>query len=70
MAKWWKKVWCWLTGGHRYSDFTMVCRYNSLTGEYIFRNRCEKCGKPIERKFVAEHVLPVMLRKPYREDRR
>ena len=42
-----KRLWCWLTGGHRYSDANLESLYNPYTEQTVLSNRCVKCGKGI-----------------------
>ena len=39
-----KRLFCWLTGGHKYNDANLTCAYDSFIGAFV-RNRCVKCGK-------------------------
>ena len=41
------KVFCWITGGHRYADMNLESAYNPYTGQSLLVNRCVKCGKKI-----------------------
>ena len=40
------RFFCWLTGGHRYSDQNIKFSSDYKTNEFIFRNYCVKCRKP------------------------
>ena len=60
--KWLKKLWCFLTGGHAYSDLTLHAHYNEERMVYVFRNRCAKCGKPDRWEVPAEQILPELVR--------
>ena len=45
MAKWIRRIWCWITGGHRYADINLEsCSFPEQDTTY-FRNFCVKCGK-------------------------
>ena len=39
------KVFCLLTGGHRYADMNLQSVYNPYTRQSLLVNRCVKCGK-------------------------
>ena len=39
------KVFCLLTGGHRYTDVILQSVYNPYTRQSLLVNRCVKCGK-------------------------
>ena len=45
-----KRLFCWLTGGHKYADTGVVSAYDSHMGVFV-RVRCGKCGKA--------HTMPV-----------
>ena len=44
LKPWFRRVRCWLTGGHRYSDLGLVSCYEPITHRQWFGNRCIKCG--------------------------
>jgi len=64
MAKWWKKFWCWITGGHAYLAMNLQSHYDEMNMVYRFRNRCTKCGKVDEWEVPAENILPKRKRNP------
>ena len=38
------KVFCWLTGGHRYDDSRSMATYDYTLDRISVKNRCVKCG--------------------------
>lgn len=44
MNKLLRKIWCWLTGGHRYEDRNLESYHFPNDGVTCFRNVCVKCG--------------------------
>lgn len=63
MAKFFRRLWCWITGGHTYSDLNLQCSYDEITISYRFRNSCLKCGKTNEWIVGAECIMPEPRRK-------
>ena len=61
LKRWCKRAWCWLTGGHRYKDITLVSYHNPFDEKFYFGNHCIKCEKfntwevPAESIFVEIH---------------
>lgn len=47
---------CFLTGGHRYSDKTLMCRI--VGDEIVYKNLCVKCGKMVEVRIPKSAVFP------------
>lgn len=45
MRKKWKKILCWLTGGHRYADMNLTSVSMPEHDATCFINHCVKCGK-------------------------
>lgn len=45
MRKWWKKLKCRLTGGHRYDSGEIHSRRIPERGVTCFIHRCVKCGE-------------------------
>ena len=45
MANWWKKFWCWITGGHIYADGSLQSHHIPEHGVTCFIQRCLKCGE-------------------------
>ena len=45
MAKWFRKTWCWLTGGHIYADGNLQSHHIPEKGVTCFIQRCLKCGE-------------------------
>lgn len=71
MVKWLKRLWCWLTCGHRYADATLQCSYDEIEKSYKSRNHCAKCGALKEWEIPAELIDPPFMRNPFylwRED--
>lgn len=52
-----KKVFCFLTGGHRYKDENMKVTEIKKGTEYIFENYCCKCGKRMVHIIDIEDIL-------------
>ena len=57
MVKWWKKLWCWITGGHSYADMNLQCFRDEENMVFKYRNRCCKCGKADEWEIPMENIL-------------
>lgn len=51
------KLFCRLTGGHRYKDTTLVSYHCQATDEFWFANFCEKCGTFKSWTVPAEAIL-------------
>lgn len=51
------RLFCWLTGGHKYSATTLVSYHNRFNETFYFGNRCEKCGKFSTWDVPAESIL-------------
>lgn len=45
MRKMWKRILCWLTGGHRYADANLTSVSMPENDATCFINHCVKCGK-------------------------
>lgn len=45
LKRWWKKVWCWLSGGHTYADINLETHRIPEHCMTCFRNKCIKCGE-------------------------
>ena len=45
LKRWFKKLWCFLTGGHRFADKNLVSCYEPRTRMHTFRTHCVKCGE-------------------------
>lgn len=58
LKRWWKKFWCWITGGHTYACVNLQSCYDERDMMYTFRNRCCKCGKEDKWEVPAENLLP------------
>lgn len=58
LKKWFKKFWCWLSGGHIYADVNLQSHYDECNMMYTLKNRCCRCGKAVELEVPAEHLLP------------
>lgn len=52
-----RRVWCWLTGGHRYKDADLVVHYDELHMEYHFSNACVKCGADVSVRIPEECII-------------
>lgn len=42
---WWRRIKCWLTGGHAYADINLQTEHFPELCVTCFRNKCLKCGK-------------------------
>ena len=53
------RLFCWLTGGHRYADNTLETEYVPYKGEHsmLIKNRCAKCGKEFIANFDIDKIL-------------
>lgn len=60
--KWLKKLWCKLTGGHRYSGLTLHAHYVPERKVYVFRNCCAKCGAWDKWEVPEDNILPEIVR--------
>lgn len=45
MHKWFRRIWCCLTGGHKYAAMNLESYHLPEEGITCFRNVCVKCGK-------------------------
>ena len=45
LKRWWKKVWCWLTGGHLYNTKDLKSHHIPEKCLTCFIQRCVKCGE-------------------------
>ncbi len=41
---WFKRLWCWLTGGCRFAADTLQSHIDERTQLCTLRNRCVRCG--------------------------
>ena len=64
MAKWWRKLWCWITGGHTYADMNLQCYRDELNMAFKYRNRCCKCGEVDEWEIPMENLVPKRMKRP------
>ena len=51
-----KRLLCFLTGGHRYSDIKLRCRV--VGSEIVYKNLCVKCGKMFETRLPKSAIIP------------
>ena len=51
-----KRLCCFLTGGHEYSDENLCCKV--IGDEIIYTNVCVKCGKIFETRVPKFAILP------------
>ena len=67
----WKRIKCFLSGGHRYADINMLMLKDPYKPQYIFTNNCVKCGKAITvrvSKKALDSILEADLRRRRAED--
>ena len=60
--KWLGWFWCKMTGGHHYSFTTLHSHLDTDRNVYIFRNRCQMCGKVDKWEVPADNILPELVR--------
>ena len=44
LKRWFSRLLCCVTGGHRYADIYLHTFYDCCENRYSFSNRCVKCG--------------------------
>lgn len=42
---WWRRLKCWLTGGHTFADSNLKSEHSPSFRVTFFYNKCLKCGK-------------------------
>lgn len=42
------KLFCFLSGGHKYSDKDMICTDYCIKRQFVLMNKCTKCGEIVE----------------------
>ena len=57
LKRWLKKLWCFLTCGHRFADKNLVSCYEPRTRMYTMRNHCVKCGERYVCEIPQEYLL-------------
>ena len=62
MKRFFKKLWCILTGGHAYSDLTLHAHYNAERDVFVYRNHCAKCGAREKWEVPGDMILPELVR--------
>ena len=62
LKRWLLGLWCWITGGHTYSDINLHTYYDCCEDKYTFRNKCLKCGKVNKWEVPAKPLLEYALR--------
>ena len=60
------KIFCFITGGHKYKSSELEVKFDDDNGIAKFTNRCSKCGK-VSEVVVPQSILLRDLQKNYQE---